>query len=110
MFCAFAPGARHNAYARPGAIRGIAGDNNTWLAVDGDKCSVHLHQVSETMLMHVQEQCGELLQTTTYGSLWMVTKFCAFVSGVRDNAYTGARGMRGTGADDNGPTVRPSVI
>ena len=45
-------------------MRGTAGDDNTWLIVDGDKCSVHLHQVLETMLTRVQEQCGELLQTT----------------------------------------------
>jgi len=52
----------HNAY--PGAMQGTAGVDNIWLNVDGDKCSVHVQQVLETMLTRVQEQCGELLQTT----------------------------------------------
>ncbi len=48
-------------------MRGTAGDDKIWLVVDADKRSVHLHQVLHTMLVHVQEQCGELLETTTYG-------------------------------------------
>ncbi len=54
---------RHN--ARPGAMLGAAGDDNIWLIVDdNNKYAVHLHQVLETMLTRVEEQCGELLQTT----------------------------------------------
>ena len=45
-------------------MQGTAGVDNIWLNVDGDKCSVHVQQVLETMLTRVQEQCGELLQTT----------------------------------------------
>ena len=64
MFCPFVPGVRHNAYPDARAMRGTAGDDNIWLVGDGDKCSVHLHQVLGTMLTRVQEQCGELVQTT----------------------------------------------
>ena len=46
-------------------MRGTAGDNNILLNVDDDnKYAVHLHQVLDTLLTRVQEQCGELLQTT----------------------------------------------
>ncbi len=72
MFCPFVPGVRHNAYPDARAMRGTAGDDNIWLVGDGDKCSVHLHQVLDTM--HVQEQCGELLETTTCGLMWMGNK------------------------------------
>ena len=43
---------------------GTAANDNSWLSVDSNNCSVHLHQVLETMLTRVQEECGALLQTT----------------------------------------------
>jgi len=60
----FALSVRGTAYAGARAMRGTAGNDHIWLTVVGEKCFVHLHQVLETMLTRVQEQCGELLQTT----------------------------------------------